>query len=72
MAASRAGLFKPGATDGRNTQVLAVGPIATAARHRSWRRTNDQQAFERKLEPGMAVDRRRGGGEVTGNADPPT
>jgi HlyD family secretion protein len=49
-------MIKPGATDGRNTEVLALDP--NARRQRAPAAGEDdamRAAFERKLEPGMAV-----------------
>jgi len=49
-------MFKPGATDGRNTQVLAIDPDSRPQRGTGQAKdATMQQAFERKLEPGMAV-----------------
>jgi HlyD family secretion protein len=49
-------LFKPGATDGRMTQVLELGPLPTGGRMGAM--ANDEkfkQALERKIEPGVKV-----------------
>jgi hypothetical protein len=49
-------MFKPGASDGRNTQVLELGPLPTTGRMAAM--ANDEtfkKALERKLEPGMKV-----------------
>ena len=49
-------MFRPGATDGRMTQVLERGPMPTGGRMGAM--ANDEkfkQALERKLEPGMKV-----------------
>ena len=49
-------LFKPGATDGRNTQVLELGPLPTTGRMAAM--ANDEtfrRALERKLVPGTKV-----------------
>jgi HlyD family secretion protein len=50
-------MFKPGATDGRSTQVLALDPNARPSRTAAPGQDDDSMrgAFERKLEPGMAV-----------------
>jgi HlyD family secretion protein len=49
-------MFKPGATDGRNTQVLDIDPASLAQRGTGQSKDETmQQAFGRKLEPGMAV-----------------
>ena len=49
-------MLKPGATDGRNTQVLDIDPASRPQRGTGQARdATSQQAFERKLEPGMAV-----------------
>ncbi len=49
-------MFRPGATDGRMTQVLPPGPIPASGRLATM--ANDEKvkaALERKLEPGMKV-----------------
>jgi HlyD family secretion protein len=50
-------MIKPGATDGRNTQVLALDPNARPAQRGSAAGQDEamRAAFERRLEPGMAV-----------------
>ena len=49
-------MLKPGATDGRSTQVLDIDPASRPQRGTGQARdATSQQAFERKLEPGMAV-----------------
>lgn len=51
-----AALFRPGATDGRMTQVLELGPMPTGGRMAQMANDeNFKQARERKLEPGMKV-----------------
>jgi len=49
-------IFRPGATDGRMTQVLERGPMPTGGRMGAM--ANDEkfkQALERKIEPGVKV-----------------
>jgi HlyD family secretion protein len=49
-------MFKPGATDGRMTQVLPIGPLPTSGRMAAM--ANDEKfkaALARKLEPGTKV-----------------
>jgi HlyD family secretion protein len=49
-------MFKPGATDGRSTQVLALDPNARPSRTAASGQDETMRgAFERKLEPGMKV-----------------
>jgi HlyD family secretion protein len=49
-------LFKPGPTDGRNTQVLELGPLPTSGRMAQMASDETfRKALERKLEPGMKV-----------------
>jgi HlyD family secretion protein len=49
-------LFKPGPTDGRNTQVLPLGQLPTSGRMAQMANDeNFRKALERKLEPGMKV-----------------
>jgi len=49
-------MFKSGATDGRNTQVLPLGPLPTSGRMAQMANDeNFKKAMERKLEPGMKV-----------------
>jgi HlyD family secretion protein len=49
-------VFKPGATDGRNTQMLPLGPLPTSGRMAQMANDeNFRKALERKLEPGMKV-----------------
>ena len=50
-------MFRPGATDGRMTQVLPRGPMP-AERRAAGAMANDEKfkaALERKIEPGMKV-----------------
>jgi HlyD family secretion protein len=49
-------MFKPGATDGRVTQVLPLGPLPTSGRMAAM--ANDEKfkaALSRKIEPGTKV-----------------
>ena len=49
-------MFKPGATDGRMTQVLPLGPMPAGGRMATM--ANDEKfkkALERKIEPGVKV-----------------
>jgi HlyD family secretion protein len=50
-------LFRPGATDGRFTQVLELGEMPNLGRMGSQNQGNEefQKARERKIEPGMKV-----------------
>jgi HlyD family secretion protein len=49
-------MFKPGATDGRFTQVLPLGPMPTGGRMAAMANDeNFKKALERKIEPGVKV-----------------